>query len=58
MINGAKFYHVVGGRAYGPSLPGETLDQYKKRVRGAYGNLRGVKFGTRADLHPAFFWIH
>lgn len=57
MINGAKFYHVVGGKAYGPSLPGETLDQYKKRVRGAYGNLRGVDFGMRVGLHPAFFWV-
>ena len=57
MINGAKFYHVVGGKAYGPSLPDETLSQYKQRVRNAYGNLHGVEFGTRADLHPSFFWI-
>ena len=51
------FYHVFGGRAYGPSEPGETLEAYKARVRRAYGGLAGVTFGKRADFHPASFWI-
>lgn len=51
-----SFYHVSSGRAYGPSNPDETLPQYKARVRKAYGSLRGCEFGTRADLHPAYFW--
>lgn len=41
-----KIYHVSNGKAYGPSEPGETLAQYKARVRKAYGNLNGVKFGN------------
>lgn len=53
----ARYYHSTGhGRAYGPSNEGETLAQYKARVRRAYGNLRGVTFGTRAEFHPAFFF--
>lgn len=51
-----KIYHVSNGKAYGPSEPGETLAQYKARVRKAYGNLNGVKFGKREDFHPACFW--
>jgi hypothetical protein len=50
-----KFWHVSGGRAYGPSLPGETLAQYRARVRRVYGSLSGVTFGRREDLHPCFF---
>lgn len=51
-----RFYHVISGRAYGPSEPGESLAQYKARVKRAYGSLAGVKFGKREDFHPAFFW--
>lgn len=51
-----SFYHVSSGRAYGPSEPNETLEQYKARVRKAYGDLRGITFGTRDNLHPAYFW--
>lgn len=51
-----KFYHVSNGRAYGPSEDGETLAQYKERVRKAYGSLSGITFGTRTDFHPATFW--
>ena len=52
-----KYYHTAGnGKAYGPSLEGETLDQYKERVRKAYGSLKGIKFGTRDDFHPCYFW--
>lgn len=51
-----RYYHTTGnGRTYGPSGPGETLTAYKARVRRAYGNLRGVRFGTRADFHPLSF---
>lgn len=51
-----KFYHTTGnGKVYGPSLPNETLAEYKARVKSVYGNLRGVKFGTRADFHPFMF---
>lgn len=32
------FYHVSGGRAYGPSEPGESLKDYRARVRKAYAN--------------------
>jgi hypothetical protein len=42
------FYHVTGGHAYGPSLPGERLGQYQDRVRDAYGSLRGVSFHSFA----------
>lgn len=52
-----RYYHAVSGRAYGPSLSGESLEAYKARVRKAYGDLRGVTFGTRDSLHPAFFWL-
>lgn len=52
----AQYFHATGnGKAYGPSNDGETLAQYKARVRRAYGDLRGVTFGTRADFHPLFF---
>lgn len=51
-----RFYHVSSGRAYGPSLPGESLRDYKARVRQAYGSLSGVSFGKREELHPAYFW--
>ncbi len=51
-----KIYHVVNGRAYGPNNPGETLAEYKARVKRAYGNLRGVVFAARDDIHPAAFW--
>jgi hypothetical protein len=50
------FYHVSNGKAYGPNEPGETLEEYKKRVRLAYGTLNGIKFGTKEQLHPAYFW--
>jgi hypothetical protein len=50
------YYHAVSGKAFGPSLPRETLEAYKARVRRAYGNLRGVEFGTRETLHPAYFY--
>ena len=54
----ARYYHSTGhARAYGPSNEGETLAQYKARVRRAYGDLRGVTFGTRAEFHPAFFTL-
>lgn len=52
----APYYHSTGdGVPYGPSLPDETLAAYKARVRHAYGNLRGVKFGTRDTFHPIYF---
>ena len=50
------YYHSTGnGRAYGPSKPEESLSAYKARVKRAYGNLRGVKFGTRSEFHPRAF---
>lgn len=52
-----RYYHTTGnGRAYGPSNEGETLGQYKARIRRAYGSLRGVTIGERKDFHPAMFW--
>ena len=52
----AIYYHETSsGVPYGPSLPGETLEAYKARVRRAYGDLRGVRFGTRDDFHPIHF---
>ena len=51
-----RFYHVSGGKAYGPSEPDETLDAYRDRVRQAYGTLQGVQFGRKVDLHPCYFW--
>jgi hypothetical protein len=52
-----RYYHTTGnGKAYGPSNEGETLAEYKTRIKCAYGNLRGVKVGARADFHPTFFW--
>jgi hypothetical protein len=51
-----KYYHVSGGKAYGPSEPSENLESYKARVKKVYGSLRGVTFGTKAELHPAYFW--
>lgn len=54
---GKRYYHTTGnGKAYGPSNEGETLAGYKTRIKRAYGNLRGVKVGARADFHPTFFW--
>lgn len=53
----SAFYHVSSGRAYGPSEPGESLRDYKARVRKAYGSLQGLEFGTRAQLHHAYFWV-
>jgi len=50
-----RYFHETGNGLYGPSLPGETLAAYKVRVRGAYGNLRGVRFGTKDDFHPIKF---
>lgn len=56
MTNETRYYHDTGhGRAYGPSEPGETLTAYKARVKRAYGDLRGVRFGVRADFHPLSF---
>lgn len=51
------FYHVSGGRAYGPSEPGESLKDYRARVRKAYGSLHGITFGTRDTIHPMCFHI-
>jgi len=52
----ARYYHTTGnGRVYGPSNDGETLAQYKARVKRVYGDLRGVSFGVRADFHPLSF---
>ena len=56
MSQNERFYHVSGGKAYGPSMEGESLSDYKARVRRAYGNLSGVTFGTRSDLNPCYFW--
>ena len=39
-----RYYHRSNGVAYGPCNPGETLPDYKTRVKAAYGNLRGVTF--------------
>lgn len=51
-----RYFHVSHGRAYGPSLPGESLKDYKARVREVYGTLRDITFGTKEELHPAFFY--
>lgn len=40
----SKVYHIVAGRAYGPANLGESIREYKDRVRGAYGSLHGVRF--------------
>lgn len=45
-----KYYHTSSGRLYGPSNEYETLDDYKIRVRKAYGSLSGIKFGMREDF--------
>lgn len=51
-----RYYHDTGkGRTFGPSEPGETLTAYKARVKRAYGDLRGVRFGIRDDFHPLSF---
>jgi len=39
-----RYFHRVNGVDYGPSAIGETEAAYKERVKGAYGNLRGVTF--------------
>lgn len=53
----ARYYHTTGnGKAYGPSYEGETLEQYRERIKRAYGNLRGITIGQRNEFHPAFFW--
>lgn len=41
-----KFCHRSNGNYYGPSDNNETLTDYRKRVRGAYGTLRGISFHT------------
>lgn len=46
------FYHESNGRVYGPSNPGETLADYRKRCKRAYGSLSGLKFGRKEDFHP------
>lgn len=46
-----RFYHRSNGVAYGPSAIGESLPDYKARVKGAYGTLRGVTFHD-AELEP------
>ena len=51
-----RYFHVSNGKAYGPSLEGESLAAYKARVRKAYGSLKGVEFGAKDDLHPAYFY--
>lgn len=52
----SQYFHVSNGRAYGPSLRNEKLEEYKARVRHAYGSLVGIKFGTKSELHPAYFY--
>jgi hypothetical protein len=47
-----RFYHRSNGTAYGPSQPGETLEQYKARIKNAYGNLRGVTFHDANEESP------
>lgn len=55
-VKAPRYYHATGnGVPYGPSLPGEPLAAYKARVRGAYGDLRGVRFGTQDEFHPIHF---
>lgn len=44
-----RLYHITNGRAYGPANPGESLEDYRKRVKAAYGNLRGVRFVSVSD---------
>lgn len=51
-----RYYHISNGKAYGPSYENETLEDYKTRVRKAYGNLRGIEFGTKENLNPAYFF--
>ena len=51
-----RYFHVSNGRAYGPSMENETLEQYKARVKKAYGSLKGITFGTKESLHPAYFY--
>jgi hypothetical protein len=46
------FYHRTASGPYGLSLPGETLDAYKARVKSAYGNLRGVTFHDAREESP------
>jgi len=54
-LEAPRYWHISQGRAYGPSLQGETLPEYKARVKRAYGSLRGVIFGKREDLNPSYF---
>lgn len=39
-----RYYHRSNGVDYGPSAIGESLDDYKARVKAAYGTLKGVTF--------------
>ena len=41
-----QFCHRSNGNYYGPSPDGESLADYRKRVRGAYGTLKGITFHT------------
>lgn len=45
-----EFAHCVGGRWYFSTdiiNPPDTLDDYRDRIKAAYGDLKGVKFATR-----------
>lgn len=42
-------FHISGGRAYGPANPHETMVDYRKRIKSAYGALNGVKFVQRNE---------
>jgi hypothetical protein len=43
------YAHRTTSGVYGPSNPGETLPDYKARVKEAYGTLRGVSFHDLRD---------
>jgi hypothetical protein len=49
-------YHISGGRAYRADR-GQSLPNERKRLRKAYGDLRGVKFVFARSRHEALSMI-
>lgn len=48
-------YHVVNGKVYACPDDIDDMEEYKKWVKKAYGNLRGVKFTFARNRHDALF---
>lgn len=50
--NLGDFMHRTSAGMFGPSEKGETLADYRKRVKAVYGNLTGVTFLDRWTKEP------